>query len=273
MDEIVLLKQLAYNIRKNVLDMTFNSGANGGHLGGAFSCADILAVLYGKIMNVSPATVLSKERDRFILSKGHCSIAHYAVLKECGYLSQAEMEEFETFSTQYSTHEIINQTKGIEISSGSLGYGLSIGIGIALNAKRNNYSYNTFVLLGDGECNEGTVWESVMAAARFKLNNLVAIVDVNGQSLDGFTNNIMPINSFEQVWVGFGWNVISVDGNNIVELLNAFSKLSVDKPNVLIAKTTKGKGLKSIEGNVGWHHVRLSEEQYNSFKKELEGVV
>ena len=262
---------LALKIRQNVLDMTFNSGPNGGHLGGSLSCADILAVLYGSILKVDSHNPANPCRDRFILSKGHCSIAHYAVLAECGFLTREEMMSFEVSGGNYSTHELINIDKGIEVTSGSLGYGLSIGVGIALHAKRTEKQYKTYVLMGDGECNEGTVWEAAMAAARFKLNDLVVIVDVNGQSLDGFTTSIMPVFDMEKVWEGFGWHVIVVDGNDIKQLLECFSLLSQEKPNVIIANTKKGKGIASIEGKVGWHHARLTEEQYKAFSSELNG--
>ncbi len=262
---------IAKGIRRKVLEMTYRSGVNGGHLGGAFSSAEILAVLYGSVMNISPNTVTSDNRDRFILSKGHTAIGHYAVLAECGFITEEEMFLFEKPDTLFPTHEMVNIEKGIEVSSGSLGYGLSIAVGIALNGKRKEKKYKTYVLMGDGECNEGTVWEAAMAGARFGLNNLVAIVDVNGQSLDGYTSNIMPVKNIEKVWEGFGWNVISIkDGNDIYELLKGFGSLSLDEPNVIIAHTVKAKGIPSIEGKEGWHHARLNDEIYESLKDELE---
>lgn len=273
MNDLMEIKRIAKNVRRNVLDMTFQSGTNGGHIGGAFSSADILAVLYGRILNISPETVMDENRDRFLLSKGHTAIGHYAVLAECGFISHEEMMSFEKPSSRFSTHEMMDLEKGIEISGGSLGYGLSIGVGIALNAKKSKKSYKTYVLIGDGECNEGTVWESAMAASRFHLDNLIAIVDANGQSLDGYTSDIMPVDNFEKVWEGFGWNVIAVDGNNLEDLLNAFSSLSDKKPNAVIARTVKCRGIPSIEGQVGWHHARISEEDYNALKEELEAAV
>ncbi len=267
------LSLLAKGIRENILEMTYKSGVNGGHLGGAFSSAEIFAVLYGSIMTISPDMVTSKNRDRFILSKGHTAIGHYATLEKCGYITKEEMLTFETPDTLFPTHEMINVDKGIEISSGSLGYGLSIAVGIALSAKTRSEQFRTYVLMGDGECNEGTVWEAAMAAAKFNLNNLIAIVDANGQSLDGYTENIMPIYDIEAVWRGFGWNVISVqNGNDVVELLKAFDRLSKNEPSVIVAHTIKAKGIPSIEGKVGWHHARITEEQYVEFKKEMEMV-
>ncbi|MCI8418870.1 MAG: transketolase [Lachnospiraceae bacterium] len=273
MNNIEQLAVIARRIREDVLEMTYKSGVNGGHLGGAFSSAEILAALYGRVLNLSPDIVTESQRDRFILSKGHTAIAHYAVLAECGFITKEEMMTFEEPGTLFPTHEIINIEKGIEISSGSLGYGLSIAIGIALSAKMKKANFKTYVLLGDGECNEGTVWEAAMAAAKYKLDKIIAIVDMNGQSLDGYTMDTMPICDMKKVWEGFGWNVLSIDdGNNISELLDAFNSLSMEKPNVLIAHTIKAKGIPSIEGRIGWHHARLTQEQYMAFKKELENV-
>ena len=267
------LNCIARAIREDVLEMTHKSGVNGGHLGGAFSSAEILAALYGNVMNISPESVCADDRDRFILSKGHTAIGHYAALRECGYITKEEMLTFEEPDTLFPTHEVMNIEKGIEISSGSLGYGLSIAVGIALSAKRKMQKFKTYVLMGAGECNEGTVWEAAMAAAKLRLDNLVAVVDVNGQSLDGFTSDIMPIYDIEKVWEGFGWNVLNVkNGNNISELMDAFTSLSLSKPNVLIAHTVKAKGIPSIEGSVGWHHARLNDQQYEELKKEMENA-
>ena len=273
MSKIDKITAIASGIRSNVLEMTYKSGVNGGHLGGAFSSAEILAALYGEVMNISPETVNDENRDRFLLSKGHVAIGHYAVLAECGFITRDEMLTFETPETLFPTHEMINTNKGIEISSGSLGYGLSLGVGIALSAKLKKQNFKTYVLIGDGECNEGTVWEAAMSGSKYKLSNLVAIIDVNGQSLDGYTSDIMPIFDIESTWIGLGWNVISVkDGNSVSQLLAAFEELSNEKPNVIVAHTVKSKGIASIEGTVGWHHVRLSEDLYEKFKKEM-GIV
>ena len=266
------LRELAYRIRLDILQMTVNAGANGGHVGGAFSCADILAVLYGDIMNVSSDHPTDPDRDRFILSKGHCAIAHYAVLKEMGFLSEQEMLTFEQSDGELPTHEVMDLQKGIETSSGSLGYGLSVGTGCALSAMLHKKDYKVFVLMGDGECNEGSVWEAAMAAKRFCLSNLIAIVDMNEQSLDGLTSETMPVSDMAQVWKGFGWNVIETDGNDIATLLKAFDLLSDEEPSVLIAHTKKGEGIPSIEGKTGWHHVRLTDEMYDEFRKEMEAT-
>lgn len=265
------LEEMAHAIRNDILKMTLSAGANGGHIGGSFSSAEILAVLYGNVMNVSPDKATDPSRDRFILSKGHCAIAHYAVLKESGFLTEEEMLSFEQPGSDFPTHEVMNLAKGIETSSGSLGYGLSIGIGCAISAKLKNSQHRIFVLMGDGECNEGSIWEAAMAASRFKLGNLTAIIDKNGQSLDGFTAEIMPINNMKLAWEAFGWNVRETNGNSIQSMLDAFSNQTEDKPNLIIANTIKGKGIPSIEGRTGWHHVRLTQEMYDVFMKEMEG--
>lgn len=267
------LKQFAHNIRRDVLEMTAHAGANGGHIGGSFSSAEILATLYGAVMNVTPEKATDPERDRFILSKGHCAIGHYAALKEAGFIPEEDMMTFEDSDTRFPTHEVMCPECGIETSSGSLGYGLSVGIGSALAAKRSGKSYRVYVLLGDGECNEGTVWEAVMAAARFGLDNLTAIIDLNGQSLDGMTSDIMPVQNMAEAWKSFGWQVTETDGNDPEKLLMAFGDIEAGKPHAIIAHTVKGKGLPSIEGETGWHHARLTEEQYQALKAELEGSV
>jgi len=264
------IRELAWKIRNDVLDMTFKAGVEGGHIGGAFSSAEILAVLYGFVMNVDSQKTQDPDRDRFILSKGHISLAHYAVLKECGFLSQEDIDTFEKNGSLFSTHEVENPGHGIEITSGSLGYGLSIGTGIALAAKMQHRSYRTFVLLGDGECNEGSIWEAAMAASKYKLDNLTAVIDKNGQQLDGFTEDIMPIHNIDQVFKGFGWNTASVDGHDTDALTEALSEAVPGVPTVVIAKTVKSKGICSIEGQTGWHHAHITEEQYMEFKRVLE---
>ena len=272
-EELQRLQELALSIRRDALEMTYRAGANGGHLGGALSCADILAVLYGKMMHISPEQAGAAGRDRFFLSKGHVALAHYAALAEVGFMPKDELLTFEQSGSDLPTHEVFNPGKGIESSSGSLGYGLSIGIGSALYAKRHGLDYHVYVLLGDGECNEGSVWEAVMAAARLKLDNLTAIVDINGQSLDGFTADIMPVHDFARVWSGFGWQTETADGHDLEQLAEKLTACANDKPLVVLAETVKGQGLPSVAGRTGWHHARLNEEQYQALKQELEANV
>lgn len=269
MANICAIEELARNIRRDVLEMTYNSGVNGGHLGGAFSSADILAVLYGHVLNVDASYTTDNNRNRFILSKGHTALGHYAALAEVGIISREEMLTFEISGSDFPTHETINVEKGIEFTSGSLGYGPSLGVGTALMAKRTNAPYHTFVLMGDGECNEGSVWEALISAVKFELDNLTFIIDVNGQQLDGFTEDVMPIKNFVDVCSGFGCRVIEVDGHNVFQLIDAFSSNESGKPKVIIAHTIKGKGIPSVEGRVGLHHVRLNDDVYACYKREM----
>jgi len=254
------VRELAYNIRKDVLDMTLHAGANGGHIGGAFSAADILAVLYGKVM---------KGGDRFILSKGHVALAHYAVLAECGYFSKEKLLTFEDSGSTLTTHEIKDSENGIDISGGSLGYGISIASGIALIRKQNGDDSHIYVLVGDGECNEGSIWEGAMTASKLGLDNITVIVDVNGQQLDGYTNDIMPIKDIGNVFKDFGWFVKHVDGHDYDEIEGALKDISEGHPTAIIAHTIKGKGIASIEGKSGIHHMRITEDEYNGYIQEL----
>lgn len=265
------LQAFANRMRKNMLQMMKNAGPNGAHIGGAFSAADILACLYGGILNVAPDRVHDPERDRMILSKGHISVALYSALFEAGFLSWEELMSFEADGSEFATHAHKNLEKGIELSSGSLGLGLSYGAGAALAAKRKGQDYDCFVLLGDGECNEGCVWEAAQAAAKYRLDNLTAIVDFNRQSLDGFLEDSMPVCSYRAVFEGFGWNAVEIDGHDYSQLCGALCAPRQDgKPTAIIARTVKGKGVSFMEDKVGWHHATLTQEQYEQALRELE---
>lgn len=256
------VRQLAFNIRKDVLDMTLQAGANGGHVGGALSCADILAVLYGKVFR--------KDLDKFILSKGHVALAHYAVLAECGYFEKEKLMTFEKSSSTLTTHEVKGSENGIEISGGSLGYGISIASGIALCKKQKNEGSRIFVLMGDGECDEGSVWEGAISASKLKLDNLTVIVDENGLQLDGETKSIMPIKDLGEIFTSLGWNVIKINGHDYNEIEIALTTRKENAPTVIVARTVKGKGISSIEGQRIAHHMRLTQDDYNNYVSELE---
>ena len=257
------IKNLAYNIRKDVLDMTFHARANGGHIGGAFSATDILAVLYGKVM---------KENDKFILSKGHVALAHYAVLAECGFFEKEKLLTFEDSGSTLTTHEIMNAEQGIELSGGSLGYGISIGSGMALTNKQKNIDSHIYILTGDGECNEGSIWEGTLSAAKLGLDNITVIVDHNKQQLDGYTSDIMPMDNIGERFRGFGWNVVNCDGHDIDEIEKNLLARCEGKPTAVIAETVKGKGVASLEGRPDNHHIRLTEEDYLHFVDELGNI-
>ena len=222
-------------------------------------------------MNISSQDPLNPLRDRFILSKGHTALALYSALYEADFLTQEELMSFEDNAGHFSTHCCKNQSVGIELSSGSLGLGLGYGAGCALTAKLDHLNYDCVVLLGDGECNEGSVWEAAQFAAKYRLDNLIAIVDFNHQSLDGYTVNTMPVNSFSKVFDGFGWDVININGNSIKEICEAFEGLQRNgKPTAIIADTLKGKGVSFMENTIGWHHTVLTQQQYEEAKAELE---
>lgn len=264
------ITQFANRMRVDMIEMMKHAGANGAHIGGAFSAAEIFACLYSGVLNIEPMHIADTGRDRFILSKGHTAIALYSALYEAGFISHDELMSFEDNGGHFTTHTTRNREKGIELSSGSLGLGLSYGAGCALAGKLDGIDYDCFVLLGDGECNEGCVWEAAQAAAKFKLDNLIAIVDYNKQSLDGFTTDSMPIHSFEQAFQGFGWDTKTVDGHSVNEILSAFLGIERNgKPTVIIAETKKGKGVSFMENMTGWHHAYLSEQQYEAAMEEL----
>ena len=270
-NKITELKLTAKNMRLNMLDMMKNAGANGAHIGGAYSACEVLACLYKGLLNINPASPLDPNRDRFILSKGHVAIALYSALYEAGFITKEELFSFEENESHFGTHCSKYVEKGIELSSGSLGLGLSYGCGCAYMAKLNKQNYDTVVLVGDGECNEGSVWEAVQSCAKFKLDNLILVIDINKQCLDGFTENVMSIYDFDTIFKGFGWNVKSINGNNVKEVCEAFTTTPRNnKPTVLLSHTLKGFGLSLTENKTGWHHASLTQEQYDQAKAELE---
>lgn len=269
--KISRLEQMAKRMRKHALSMAFAAGNNRAHLGGGLSIIDITATLYGEIMKIKPDNPEWEERDRFILSKGHGVLGYYPALAERGYFSVNELKSFEANDGFLSSHPMMNVSKGIEFSSGSLGMGLSIGVGVALAAKIKKRNYKTYVLLGDGECNEGSIWEAAMAANQYKLNNLIAIIDKNNFQLDGSSLNIMNMDDITEKWESFGWDTTEIDGNNITEIYDAFLNFdnSTEKPHAVIANTVKGKGISFMENNNEWHHNRLSKKQYELAMQEL----
>ena len=211
------------------------------------------------------------ERDRFILSKGHGVLGYYAALAEAGFIPIEDLSTFEKTGSYLVGHPVINRQRGIEFSNGSLGMGLSLGIGVALAGKRRNNKYKVYVLIGDGECNEGSVWEAAMASAQFKLNNLVAIIDKNNFQLGGPNSDIMSVGDLAAKWRSFGWDVMEVDGHNVGELYDAFCRIDIpEKPVVIIAHTIKGKGVSFAENNNAWHHAALSKAQYDIAIAELD---
>ena len=264
------IKQMSKRMKFNLLDTALAAGASSSHFGGGLSIIDITATLYGSIMTFNSKDPEWSERDRFILSKGHGVLGYYTALVEAGFIQKEDLLHFEKTGSYLLGHPVKNRAKGIEFSNGSLGMGLALGIGVALTGKRRNKKFNVFVLMGDGECNEGSVWEAALAAPQFKLDNLFAIVDRNNYQQTGSNADIMSVGDLESKWKSFGWHVKSVDGHNVEELYDAFTaEKKQNKPVAIIAHTIKGKGFSFSENNNDWHHAPLSKSQYEIAIKEL----
>ena len=269
-DEFSKIDNFSKKIRRNILDMAFYAGASSSHFGGALSIVEIISVLFGKKMRINHDPQW-QDRDRFILSKGHACLAYYAALCEIGYIQKEELKTFEKDDSNLLGHPVINRSLGIDFSNGSLGMGLSLGIGVAISLKKKKKNNHVYIILGDGECNEGSIWEAAMAASHFKLNNLNIIIDNNNFQQTGSNDEIMCLSNLKDKWSSFGWNVASVDGHNIREINNYFdSSITNNKPSALIAKTIKGKGFSFSENNNDWHHAVLSKSQYEKAIKEID---
>ncbi len=258
----------SFELRRVVLDMIYK--AKTGHIGGDFSVMDILITLYYKQMNVSPEQVADPDRDRFILSKGHSVEALYAVLSDRGFFPKEDLETYSQYLSKYIGHPN-NKINGIEMNSGSLGHGLSVGVGMALAGRMDKRDYRVYVVMGDGELAEGSVWEGAMAGGHYKLDNLCAVVDRNRLQISGCTEDVMAHDSQDERWGSFGWNVLHAEGNNIAALDEAFNKAKAckGKPTVIIADTTKGYGVSFIENQAAWHHKVPTAEEYEQAAKEL----
>jgi len=264
------IESLALKMRKKILEMSFACN-NSAHLGGGLSLVEIMATLYGEVMKYDVKNPNWENRDRFILSKGHGVLPYYAALNLTGYIDDEKMSTFKKNESDLISHPVMNIPLGIESSNGSLGHGLSMGVGIAIASKKKHRSNKVFVVLGDGECNEGSVWEAAMSAAHFKLDNLVAILDYNKLQSDGSSETVMNIGNLYQKWESFGWDVYSVDCHNVDEIHSALLKDKVkNKPKILIANTIKGKGISFMENNNAWHHNRLTQNFYDQAILELQ---
>jgi len=263
------MEAIAKRLRRNIITMTGKAGS--GHPGGSLSAVEILLSLYFKVMRHKPRDPHWSQRDRFILSKGHAAPVLYATLAECGYFPVDELATLRQMDSCLQGHTDCTLTPGVEMSAGALGQGLSFGVGVALAGRLNARDYRTHVLLGDGECDEGQVWEAAMSAAHFKVDNLVAIVDNNGQQIDGWNRDVMNLDPFPAKWQAFGWQVIEVEGHSIPRLLQAFDKAKLVKgqPTVIIAHTIKGKGVSFMENNPDFHGVAPTAEEVKLALKEL----
>ena len=264
------LKAVAKRLRRHIITMIGKAGS--GHPGGSLSSVEIATTLYWKILRHKPADPQWADRDRFILSKGHAAPLLYAVLAECGYFPVEELTTLRQMDSRLQGHTDRTATPGVEMSSGSLGQGLSFAIGTALAGRLNAQKLRVYVLLGDGECNEGQVWEGAMAAAHFKLDNLVAMVDNNGLQIGGWNCDVMNLEPLNKKWEAFGWHVIEVDGHDFAQLLNAFeqARLVKGQPTVVIAHTVKGKGVSFMENNADFHGKAPNAAEVEIALKELE---
>lgn len=269
-DKINHIKSLANKVRNHALDMTSLGGSS--HIASVFSVADLLACLYGELLNISPESVNNPTRDRFILSKGHAGAGVYAVLAECGFFDVNQLKTHYQDGSKLSGHVSHKNMPGIELSTGSLGHGLPVGVGMAVSAKMDGRSNKVVVLLSDGECDEGSNWEAILFAAHHNLDNLVCIVDYNKiQSLD-LVSNTLALEPFVDKWKAFGWDVYEVDGHSVEDICETY-KASVSKSNkpcCIIAHTTKGKGVSFFEDSVLWHYRSARGDEYDKAKLELQ---
>ena len=264
------LKAVAKRVRRHIITMTGKAGS--GHPGGSLSAVEILTTLYFRVLRHKPLDPQWPDRDRFILSKGHAAPLLYAILAECGYFPVAELLTLRQMDSCLQGHTDCTVTPGVEMSAGALGQGLSFALGVALAGRLNAQDYRVYVLLGDGECDEGQVWEAAMAAAHFKVDNLVAIVDNNGQQIDGWNRDVMNLEPFPAKWQAFGWQVIEVDGHDLGQLTKAFNQAKQVKgqSTVIIAHTIKGKGVSFMENNPDFHGTAPNAIEVELALKELE---
>ena len=269
-EEIERLEKIAKQIRKDVVEQVYRGKS--GHPGGALSIVDMLTVLYFKEMRIDPKDPNKAVRDRLVLSKGHAVAALYATLAERGFFPKEDLLGFRTLDSNLQGHPDKNKVPGVDMSTGSLGQGLSVANGMALSAKLQNKDYRIYCMVGDGEIEEGQIWEAAMSAAQYKLDNICVLVDNNNLQIDGTIEEVMSSYPIDQKWESFGFEVIQIDGNNIEEIIHALQKAKTvkGKPTAIIAKTIKGKGVSFMENKVEWHGKAPNEEEYQKAMQELE---
>ena len=260
------------NIRKKVMEIVYSS--KGGHVGGSLSSIEIETVLYFHVMNIDPKNPTLENRDRFILSKGHSVEALYAVLEAKGFIEQSLLDTYGHFDSKLAGHPT-KKVPGIELNSGALGHGLSVGIGMAMAAKMNRETFKTYVLMGDGEQGEGSIYEAAMSGSHYKLDNLVAIIDRNKLQISGKTEDVMSLEPMRDRWEAFGWEVIDMEGNNVKNIIETFDNIDYnnEKPKLIIAHTTKGNGISFMEKLAKWHHGVPNDEQYNLAVSEIDARI
>ena len=269
-------KQLALTAAKGrQLALTCVYEAASGHPGGSMSAMDLMTVLYFDVMNIDPKNPQDPDRDRFVLSKGHCTPALYSILALRGYFPLEDLHKFRRIDAHYSGHPDMVHVKGVDMSTGSLGQGISAAVGMALAGKLDQKDYRVYTILGDGEIEEGQTWEAAMAAAKYHLDNLCAVVDVNGLQIDGKTADVMPSEPLDKKYEAFGWHVIKIDGHDYEAIQAAFAEAKTVKgqPTMILAKTVKGKGISYMENNAGWHGKAPNAEQYETGMAELNDLI
>ena len=264
------LREIVRQLKIDALRMIHKAG--GGHPGGSLSAAELVTALFFKVMQLRPDEPKWPDRDRFILSKGHCCPILYAALARLGFFDKQHLDTLRKLGSILQGHPDMKRTPGLDATTGSLGQGLSVGLGMALMGKLDRASYRVFVMLGCGELNEGQVWEAAMCAAKYKLSNLTAIIDYNQLQLDGTNDEIMPLEPIDDKWRSFGWNTLRIDGHDLTAILEAFAQAEAyhEGPTVIIAKTIKGKGVSFMEDQLNWHGVAPSAEQLEAALQELE---
>lgn len=262
----------AEQLRLKLINLIYSGGT--GHTGGDLSVLNLLTVLYNHTLRVDAATPKNPDRDRFILSKGHCAEALYCVLNDKGFIPQKDLDEYGKNYAKLGGHPNV-EISGVEINSGALGHGLSVGVGMALAAKMDKKQYHTFVVMGDGEQAEGSIYEAAMAGHKYKLDNLVAFIDRNHLQISGDTEDVMPLESIVERWTAFGWDVIEMNGDSIDEIVKTLDGIdfTCQKPHMIVSKTTKGYGVSYMENVAKWHHGVPTEEQYQEAVKELEARI
>lgn len=262
------LRLRSEEIRKRLIEIVYKAKA--GHIGGDLSSLNTLTALYLRVMNIDPQDAKNPDRDRFIMSKGHCVEALYCVLEAKGFVTKELLDTYGDYLSPLAGHPTI-EVPGIEFNSGALGHGLSIGVGCAIAAKMDKKSYRTFVLMGDGEQGEGSIYEAAMAGSNYRLDNLVAMIDRNGLQISDTTENVMKLDSINQRWTAFGWDVIEVDGDDIEAVTTALENIDYNngKPHLIVLHTTKGFHVSYMENVLKWHHGVPSQEEYDTAIKEI----
>lgn len=270
-DHIAQLDEKAKEIRKSLISVFYKG--RGGHFGGCLSVIDVLAALYFHTLNYDPSDPKKPDRDRFVLSKGHASVALACTLAEAGFFPKEWLDTYNTMDSPITQHPDMHITPGVEASTGSLGHGIGIALGMALAAKKDDKRHRVFCLIGDGESHEGTVWEAAMSAAHYGLDNLVVITDRNRLCMDGLTENIMNLEPLADKWRAFGWSVREIDGHSMKDIVAALDDVPFErgKPSQIITRTIKGKGLWLAEGVTEWHYGSLSTEDMQQAMAELDG--